>query len=170
MFWNLVATVFAGLGAAGFALAIRSLTKHKAPKWLIPVFAGLGMMGYQVYIEYSWFDHMESMLPEGTVVVSTEVEQVFWRPWSYIAPQITGFTVLDTNSIQRDLPGQDVVRFYLYRFKHSYGGRVADSIYLLNCDSRELVPLSDEGEPMTSSLHQLPMTNSLLTSACQPTR
>lgn len=167
MFWNLVATVFAGLGAAGIAFGIRSLTQKRAPKWIVPVFAGVGMMSYQVYIEYTWFEHMQSRMPSETVVVSTEEEQVFWRPWSYLAPQITSFTVLDKSSIVRDLPGQDVIRFYLYRFKQTYGGRVSDKVYLMNCATRELVPLSDAGEPITTAMSELSHDNRLLIAACQ---
>ena len=42
MFWTFVATVFCGLGTAGIALGIRAATRNKAPKWIIPVFAGAG--------------------------------------------------------------------------------------------------------------------------------
>ncbi|MEX0605145.1 MAG: hypothetical protein WD623_07260 [Marinobacter sp.] len=167
MFWDLVATVFAGLGAAGIAYGIRGLTLKKAPKWIIPVFAGLGMMGYQIYIEYTWFGHMQSRLPAETEVVSTVEDKVFWRPWSYFAPQITRFTVLDKSSILRDVAGEDVVQFVLYRFKSSYGDRVAEKAYLLNCQSRELVPVSEAGEPEVTGMKTLPSGNKLLEAACR---
>lgn len=167
MFWDLVATVFAGLGAAGIAYGIRGLTLKKAPKWIIPVFAGLGMMGYQVYIEYTWFEHMQTRLPADTEVVSTVEDQVFWRPWSYAAPQITRFTVLDKASITRDVAGGDVVQFILYRFKSSYGDRVAEKAYLLNCQSSELVPLSEAGEPEIEGMKLLTSGNRLHEAACR---
>lgn len=166
MFWDLVATVFAGLGAAGIAYGIRGLTLKKAPKWIIPVFAGIGMMGYQIYIEYTWFGHMQSRLPAETEVVSTVEDKVFWRPWSYAAPQVTRFTVLDKTSISRSGAGDNVVQFVLYRFKSSYGDRVAEKAYLLNCQSRELVPLSEVGEPETVSMRLLPSGNKLHGAAC----
>lgn len=77
MFWTFVATVICGLGAAGIALGIRSATRNKAPKWLIPVFAGAGMLGYLIYGEYSWYDHKQSRLPTEAVVVSTESKGIF---------------------------------------------------------------------------------------------
>ncbi|MBS3802909.1 MAG: hypothetical protein KGY54_00025 [Oleiphilaceae bacterium] len=166
MFWNLVATVFAGLGAAGIALAIRSITLKKAPKWIIPVFAGLGMMAYQVYIEYTWFDHMESRLPEGALVVGTEKEQVPWRPWSYFLPQITGFTVLDEKSIIRNGSNPEILQMHLYRFDQTYGGRVSDGVYLANCTTSELVPLNNEGKPDTKTIQQLPGNDPLLDTVC----
>lgn len=167
MFWNLVATVFAGLGAAGIALAIRSLTRKRAPKWLIPVFAGLGMMGYQIYIEYTWFDHMKSRLPAGTEVVSTQSATTWWRPWSYAFPQITSFTVLDRESIrQQSVAGDDVVRFILYRFRHTYGGRVSEGIHLANCRTGELVPVTNQGMPLTEQMRKLGEDNPLRQAVC----
>ncbi|WP_166252443.1 hypothetical protein [Marinobacter salicampi] len=167
MFWNLVATVFAGLGAAGIALGIRSITFKKAPKWIIPVFAGLGMMAYQVYIEYTWFDHMQARLPEGTVVVSSQEEQIFYRPWSYAFPQITSFTVLDKQSISRDLPDQDVVRFELYHFRHTYGGRISQGVYLANCSTGEMVPLDGQGKPKLDSVQKLNAEDPIRVQVCR---
>jgi len=69
MFWELIATVFAGLGGAGIALLLRKLTKQSTPKWLVPVFAGGAMLGFQIQGEYDWYDHQASLLPEGVVVV-----------------------------------------------------------------------------------------------------
>lgn len=167
MFWNLVATVFAGLGAAGIALAIRSLTRKKAPKWIIPVFAGLGMMAYQVYIEYTWFDHMKSRLPAEAEVVSTQSHSTWWRPWSYVLPQITSFTVLDRQSIERQSTDQgEVTRFILYRFRDTYGGRVSEGIHLANCSTGELVPVTNQGMPLVEQMRKLPPDNTLRRAVC----
>ena len=68
MIWELLATIFAGLGAAGLVMAFRAVFK-KLPKWLIPAGAGLGMLFFQVYNEYSWYPHTKSQLPTGTVVI-----------------------------------------------------------------------------------------------------
>lgn len=46
MIWELLATIFAGLGAAGLVMAFRAVFK-KLPKWLIPAGAGLGMLFFR---------------------------------------------------------------------------------------------------------------------------
>ena len=56
-------------GAAGIMMMIRLFIK-KLPKWLVPAAAGLGMIGFQVYSEYTWFSHTRSLLPESAVVVA----------------------------------------------------------------------------------------------------
>lgn len=166
MFWTFVATVFSGLGAAGIALGIRALTRKKAPKWIIPVFAGAGMLAYLVYMEYDWFEQKQTLLPEEAVVVSTEKYGAPWRPWTYVVPQVTAFTVLDTDSIVQDNPNQNVVRFNLYRFEQSYTDAVSHKMYLLNCDTRELVPFTRDDEPDLEELRPLPQDDRLLRAAC----
>lgn len=166
MFWTFVATVFSGLGAAGIALGIRAATRKKAPKWLIPVFAGMGMLGYLVYGEYTWFEHKQTLLPDEALVVSTEDYPVPWRPWTYVFPQVMAFTVLDTNSVVNSHSDRNVLQFNLYRFEQSYTDAVSLKTYLLNCDSRELVPLKGSQEVDTSAMKTLPREDRLLRAAC----
>ena len=49
MLWTLLAIVVAGLGAAGIALLLRKLTRNKLPRWIVPLFGGLGMLANQVF-------------------------------------------------------------------------------------------------------------------------
>ncbi len=98
MFWDITAMIFAGFLFAGFAMPIKIFYK-KTPKWVIPVMAGLGMMSYQVYSEYSWYGDTAAKLPEGSVVVTSVPQSVWFRPWSFIKPQVFQFVVLDTVNV-----------------------------------------------------------------------
>lgn len=98
MFWEIIATVVAGFLAAGLVLPLRFY--KKTPKWLVPIAAGLGMMAFQVYSEYTWFLHTSSKLPEGSVVVASVSKSTWFRPWSYVYPQTFWFVALDKNSVQ----------------------------------------------------------------------
>ena len=166
MFWNLVATIICGVAAAGIAMTIRAATAKKAPRWLIPVFAGLGMMGYQIYMEYNWYDQMTARMPAGSVVVATEAEAEFWRPWSFAFPQINRMTVLDESSITRNPANPDTARFQLYHFRQTYGGRVSKGTWLLNCPRRELVALDEDGSPDTRDARRLGPDEELVQHVC----
>lgn len=98
MFWELIAAVFAGLAGAGIALSLRLVIK-RLPKWIVPACAGLAMLGFVVYSEYSWYDHTVARLPSGVVVVATVPHTAFYKPWSYVRPQILQFVALDTASV-----------------------------------------------------------------------
>lgn len=166
MFWNFVATIICGLGAAGIAMGIRALTRKRAPRWLIPVFAGLGMMAFQIYMEYNWYDQMTDRLPESSVVVSTESAAEFWRPWSFFVPQINRITVLDRESLRNAPAGPDTYQFMLYHFRQTYGGRVSHGSWLLNCPSRELVAVTEEGQPDTNQVRRLTQDDQLYREVC----
>lgn len=166
MFWTLVATIFCGLGAAGIALAIRAATRNMVPKWIIPVFAGAGMLGYLIHGEYTWYDHKQSLLPEEAVVVSTESKGIFWRPWSLAYPYVTAFSTVDTDSIARDTNNPDIVRFTLYRFEQKLTDTVSHRVHIINCASQEVVPLGSDGTPRVDNLKALDLNDPLLSSVC----
>lgn len=167
MFWHFVATVTAGLGAAGIALILRSLTRQKAPKWLIPVFGGLGMLSYQIYTEYTWFDHKVSMLPPSAIVVDSQQEQVIWRPWSMFKAQTTVFTVLDGQPQTVDTGQQDVRQVLLYRFEKGVVDKVVTQPFLIHCQRNEMVALSPAGAVVEAGVRRLSPTSVLWKAVCE---
>lgn len=113
MIWELIAVAFAGLSGAGIAMGLRFLIK-RLPKWIIPTFAGICMLGFTIYSEYSWYPHTVSRLPAGSVVVSEVPHQAFYKPWSYIKPQVLQFVVLDTKSTQNLNEQEKQVMLYFF--------------------------------------------------------
>lgn len=98
MFWEIVATVLSGFLLAGLVLPLRLIFK-KLPKWIVPLAAGIGMMSFQIYSEYTWADDMIAKLPQGSVVVAKVPQSKWYSPWSHAYPQVLQFVVLDTNNI-----------------------------------------------------------------------
>lgn len=168
MIWHLIAALFAALAAAGIAALLRTLSGKRLPRWIIPVFAGLGMLGYQIQHEYSWFSHKQQLLPASAEVVDTRQAAMFWRPWTYLVPMTTSFRVVDRDSrVVSETDGQRLVEFILYRFDKEYVDRISHQPFLLNCTTRELVPLGEESrEPQTERLRRLGEEDPLLTTVC----
>lgn len=167
MFWTFIATVFCGLGAAGIALGIRALLRDRAPKWIIPVFAGAGMLGYLVYGEYTWFELKQSQLPEEAIIVDTETDGILWRPWTFIVPYVTAFSTVDTNSIRQFGESSEMIHFTLYRFEQKVTDAVSHRVHIMHCGNRELVPLDSEGKPRIDNMKQLGINDSLYKTVCQ---
>ncbi|WP_069383369.1 hypothetical protein [Halomonas caseinilytica] len=169
MIWHLIAAIFAGLGAAGLGLLLRTLSGKRLPRWIVPVCAGLGMLGYQIQHEYGWFDHKRQQLPDSARIISTTQEPAFWRPWTYLRPMTTAFTVVDRDDrVVTTADGQRLVEFILYRFTSGASERVIHQAQLLNCDSRELVPLGEEQrQPQTDELRRLTGSDPLYQEICQ---
>ncbi|MDN6180778.1 MAG: hypothetical protein L0I84_07230 [Halomonas subglaciescola] len=169
MIWHLIAAVFSGLAAAGIGLILRTLSGKRLPKWIVPVCAGLGMLGYQVNSEYSWFANKQQQLPDTSVVLSSHTGSSIWRPWTLIFPMTNEFSVVDSDGIVRQTRGQTrTAELIVYHFEHHYADVVTPTPYLLNCGNRELVPLDDDsGEPALSELRTLRKDASLYTNACR---
>ncbi|HAA46671.1 MAG: hypothetical protein XD36_1286 [Halomonas sp. 54_146] len=168
MIWHLIAAVFAGLAAAGIGLILRTLSGKRLPKWIVPVCGGLGMLGYQIQVEYSWFEHKQAQLPETATVISTETSTAVWRPWTFAIPMTTKFSVVDSESIRTsEQDGVRLVEFILYQLERHHTDIIITQSYLLNCENRELVPLDTESrEPILEEIRTLRETSPLLSNVC----
>lgn len=165
MIWHLIAAVFAALAAAGIGLMLRYLSRNRLPKWIVPVMAGLGMLSYQIHVEYSWFDHKRAQLPASAEVVDTATGTEVWRPWTFVFPMTTRFTVLDHDSLSRE---DSVAEFMLYHFERHHTDLVIPRAYALNCQTRELVPMdADSREPDLAGIRTLRDASELLHGACE---
>ncbi|GAA3906618.1 hypothetical protein GCM10022228_16060 [Halomonas cibimaris] len=172
MIWHLIAAVFSGLAAAGIGLFLRQLSGKRLPKWLVPACAGLGILGYQVSAEYQWFDNKKDQLPDSAVVISTERGSAVWRPWTFVYPMVNAFSVVDRDSLTSEMRDEtSVTELIIYHFKRHYPDVVTPRPYLLNCDSRELVPLDDAtGKPVVDAMRTLRDNAPLYITVCRPPR
>lgn len=172
MFWHLIAAIVAAVAGAGIALLLRSLSRNRLPKWIIPVFAGLGMLGYTIYYEYTWFQTSQARLPQGSVVVSSEEGHMLWRPWTLRFPMPLAYTVLDnTNAQIQDTPQGRLARFVLYRFeKQHLTSTVKSAKYQLLCNERAMFRLNDAGEAKMETLTELQADSPLYHAICNANR
>tara|TARA_R110002126_G_scaffold150368_1_gene296568 strand:+ start:19500 stop:20027 length:528 start_codon:yes stop_codon:yes gene_type:complete len=171
MLWELIATIVAGLGAAGIALAIRFISRKKAPRWLIPAFAGLGMLGFQIQSEYSWYQHQSGLLPEGVVVVRTVQQQAVWRPWSYLYPQTLRFIAADIANAAPNQRNNAVWLVDLYFFERRLAAKKVPQV--VHCqqqartDFTAKLTIPAPGEALNAAWHKLDNNDPLLLALCQ---
>jgi hypothetical protein len=85
--------------------ALRKLTGYVLPKWVMPAAAGLSMLGYTIYAEYSWYPTVRNGLPPSVAVLRTVEDSAPWRPWTYVAPLTTRFMALDLDKLRHPAPG-----------------------------------------------------------------
>lgn len=116
MFLELIATVFAGIACAGVAMMLNLLTGRRLPKWVLPIAAGLGMIGMTVSNEYTWYDRTAERLPDGVQVAMTVEEQSWVRPWTQAIPYIKRFVAVDTATARKNenLPDQRLADLYFF--------------------------------------------------------
>lgn len=142
MFWELIATITAGLGSAGIILLLRTVLK-KLPKTLVPAAAGLGMLLFQIVNEYQWFANTRERLPEGTHVIASFTHSAWYKPWSYVFPPVNRFVAVDAaqNHARQDNPRLRQSQLYFFE------RRVPAQPWpiLVDCDSGKQANLPAQG-------------------------
>ncbi len=115
MLFELIATVTAGFAAAGLVLLIRRFVT--LPRWAMPAGAGLAMLAFAIWSEYSWFDRTTGGLPDGIEVARTVESSAPWRPWTYAAPFVDRFIAVDLASVRTNdaVPDQRMVDLLVFR-------------------------------------------------------
>lgn len=115
MLFELIAVIVAGFAAGGLALVTRRAVPV-LPRWIVPIAAGGAMLLVAISLEYSWFSRTSAGLPDRVEVGSTHENRVFWRPWTYVVPQVDRFVAVDHRSLRTNatIEGQRMVDIYLF--------------------------------------------------------
>lgn len=113
MFWSLVTAVIAGFAGAGIGLVLRSLSRHRLPKGVIPVCAGLAMLISTVALEYGWENGTRATMPADLVIVSTREQQTWYQPWTFIRPWTRGFIGFSPAETVETAPGSGLLAVQL---------------------------------------------------------
>lgn len=169
---HLIAALFAALAAAGIAMLLRTLSGKRLPRWIVPVFAGLGMLGYQIHYEYTWFAHKQTQLPATAEVVEVERGGAFWRPWTAFFPMATAFSAVDSDSmaVRHTERGERLVEYIRYRFEKQHIDLVTHQTWLMNCTTRETVPLVGAARrPNMDAVRELDAEDATYLAVCRDT-
>jgi hypothetical protein len=171
MFIELIATVFAGIACAGIAMILNIITGKRLPKWILPVAAGLGMIGMTISNEYTWFDRTAEQLPEGITIAMKVDEQSWGRPWTKVWPYTKRFVAVDTATAQtnENLPDQRLADLYFF-------GRwspVNQAPMLFDCTGARSALLidgatfADDGTVTNADWQQMPDGDPILKLVCE---
>lgn len=117
MFFELIAVVLAGVGAAGIVMLINRTTGGALPKWAVPIAAGGAMIAATIASEYGWYDRTTGNMPEGMTVVATAESTAFYRPWTYVVPYVDRFVAVDVATARTNdkQPGWKLADVYYYQ-------------------------------------------------------
>lgn len=104
MLLDLLAAASAALAAAGLLLLGFRLAGRRAPRWLAPVAAALGVVAVTAALRYQWAPRMEGLLPPDMVVLDRVQGRSPFDPLSYLWPVTDALLLADTAS-RRHHPG-----------------------------------------------------------------
>ncbi len=141
MLIELIATLALGSALAGIVLMLNRVTGRHLPRSLAPVAAGIGMIVFQIWSEYAWFERTSASLPQGIEVTASYQDPAPWRPWSYLFPQTTRFAAVDVAAARRhdEQPGKVMADVLLFaRFTPT-----ASVPQLIDCSQQRRASLVD---------------------------
>ena len=167
MIWHLVAVLILGLCMGALAYALRRLSRNRLPKWWIPVFASVGMMGYLAFYDYTWYDFKRGQLPEGAVVIRESRDSAFFRPWSYFYPSVSAFTIVDGKYAASTQDQQRLVEYFEYTFRKDPVEGLDTQSYVLNCARRERVAFDRARGSLSGAVETVAEDHPVYRQACR---
>ncbi|MCB1992493.1 MAG: hypothetical protein R3D28_11170 [Geminicoccaceae bacterium] len=114
MIWNLIGTLVLGVAAASVVLVLFRVLGRPAPRWLLPAAAGIAMLGFHIWTDYSWFRRTTAELPGHVVVAQGYPSSNPLQPWTLVVPRIDRFSAVDTNRIRHNPEVPDLAMAVVY--------------------------------------------------------
>ncbi|WP_394002029.1 hypothetical protein ACF3M1_15155 [Luteimonas sp. WGS1318] len=109
MLLEFIAIIAAGFGMGGVALMLNFIVGKRLPGWAMPASAGVGMLAMAVWLEYSWLDRVTANYPQEVEIASTNEVRAWYRPWTYVAPQVNRLIAIDHRFDRRNPAHPDQV-------------------------------------------------------------
>lgn len=169
MILEFIAALTSGFALLGVVLVINRLTGRRMAQWVFPAAAGLGMLAYSIWSEYSWASRV--IVPGSPYVEVSRNHDSFWyRPWTFLWPQVNRIIALDrrftrTHPAQPRLVLSRVVRLERWIPESSY-------LAVFDCDEGAQAPmvegveLLEDGTVDGAEWMSLPVDDPLLRNAC----
>ena len=170
MLLGLVGTLVLGIAIGGILTAAYRFSGRRLPKWIIPVGAGLGMIVFHAWNEYTWFARTAAGLPPNVQVGQTYTVSNAIQPWTLVFPRIDWFSAVDLGSVRPigEAPGYRLAQVHLVT-RYSPVGTTRQ---LFDCNEPRRVTVGPETEfdenglPKNPNWQALPEDDPLLEKVC----
>ena len=110
MLLTLVGAIVFGIAVAGTLLLAINVLRVPIPRWSIPAAAGLSVLGFSIYLDYTWFGRLEAALSPRSVIAETYGDASPFKPWTFLARPTTRFVAVDAESLKRVRGAPNVVQ------------------------------------------------------------
>jgi len=167
MTWHLLAVFIIGLCLGGISFFLRKLSRNRLPKWIIPISAGIGMLGYLAYYDYGWFEFKKSQLPPQAVVIDQASEKNFFKPWRYLVPAVSSFAILDGQVRSTLQDGELLIEYVRYEFINDYNERLETQPYVLNCTTGEQLTIPSKNANSAPKIERIQEDSPLFQHLCR---
>ena len=171
MLLEFIGAIVVAIGAGGLMHLIGRFTGDRLPGWAVPAGAGLGMIGFVIYMEYTWAGRIVDQLPEDSTVASMNRSTAWFRPWTYIWPYTDRMIVVDHRFERRNPEHPELVITQLVLLGRWEPGRpvpvVFDCAGGRRADLRDDVVIGDDGSIEGASWLRMAPDDPLLRAVCE---
>ena len=172
MLLEFIGAIVVAIGAGGAMHLLGRLTGGRLPGWAVPAGAGLGMIVFVIYMEYTWAGRIVEQLPDEVTVASRNEATAWFRPWTYIWPFTNRMIVVDHRQDRRHPDNSDLVMTSVVLFGRWEPVRpvpvVFDCAEGRRADLRAGVEIGEGGRLEGASWLRLPADDPVLQAACAP--
>lgn len=170
MIWELLGAVVLGVVAGGMAWGLRRVTGSRLPKWVTPAAAGIGMLTYGVWMDYTWGARTEAALPAGVEAVREARDGSFLRPWTLLAPPVMRIAAVNAAGALTNeaAPDMRLARMYLFERNMPPGevGVLVDCAAARMAVTTGAVGFDAAGAPQVQGWEALSAGDPMLTALC----
>jgi hypothetical protein len=173
MFLEMIGTFFAGLGVMGVFAALNTVAGRvfgrRMGRWIYPASIAAGMLGFNMWSEYTWEERQRSAWPQ-LLVARTEAETSPLRPLSYFVTPVNQITAIDRTRTLVHPEQPDLVRATVVRMARWQPVNAVEMVF--NCATQDVALVLPEVRfgadgTMTGALWQpLSPEDALLRTAC----
>lgn len=168
MLLTFIGAISVAVLAACVAFIVRRVTGVSA-RWLIPASAGVAMLAFTIWNDYSWFSRIVEGLPEDVVVAETYEQSFVLQPWTLAVPAVNRFQAVDLSRRQFSDAQPDVVRAVVYlmaRYQPAF-----ETIQIFDCAGGRRAdgsaPSGADGLPAAQAWRAVGRDDPLLAAACR---
>ena len=173
MILEFIGAIVVAIAGGGLAHMLTRAARGRLPGWLVPAAAGASMIGFVVYMEYTWAGRIIEQLPEEATLVSRNQSTAWFRPWTYVVPFTNRMTVVDHRFDRRNPAHPELVISRVVLLGRWEPGRpvpiVVDCATGRRADLREGVVIAEDGGIEGASWLALPPGDPLLAALCATT-
>lgn len=173
MFLTIIGAIVLAVAIAGVVQLAYRVAGRKPPRGTLPLAAGLALVVFFIWNDYSWYQRTAGELPDEVKVARTYPSTSKLQPWTYIKPHVTRFSAVDTASLKRNdkAPGYVLADIFLIE---RYVPTIKTA-QLYDCDGNrrtdimEGTALGDDGLPDNAQWYDLEAGDAFKTLICGDT-
>ncbi len=159
MFLTIIGAIVLAVAIAGVVQLAYRLAGRKPPRGTLPLAAGVALIIFFIWNDYSWYKRTADELPESVKVARAYPSTSKLQPWTYVKPHVTRFAAVDTATLKRNdaQPGYVLADIFLVE---RYVPTIK-TVQLYDCDGGrrtdilETTEMGEDGLPANAQWYDL---------------